>query len=328
MAKHAYVAYKLTVTKARQADTLLNLGDLEATGIDFLALFHGFLSDVQAKPIKDERFGRYLDIESISPRGRCIRFITQYGRYGTTGRLIDTTTGDTTHDYDEDESAVSPTRNLLASPESGDSAVFLAERYGGRGAASMILGQFKRAFKQRFEDDNLIFNYEGLLDQAAWDKYVQNADMTAIEVTRHGASSDFADGSVAKAVGKIVCAVKPRWGERRFPRTVRDRVLSSEVKAQEVIGLKAQDDDEVELVLNDGVQQKRLLVGQPGVPVLVYPVADDNADRPTDDEVYAAMRQKVSELRTSIGLKLPYAWEAGEWGRQQLGVALAAVRDG
>jgi hypothetical protein len=135
-------------------------------------------------------------------------------------------------------------------------------------------------------------------------------------------------GTVAKSVGKIVCAMKPRWGEKRFARFIRDRVINRDIKAQELIGLKVEDTDEVELVLNDGTQQRRLVVGQTDVPILVYPIADDRDERPADVEVFEAMKAKVSDLRSTLSLQLPYGWETGTWGNDQLAVALAAVRDG
>jgi hypothetical protein len=182
MAKHAYVAYKLYVTKYRQPDDLLNVGNFDSKGSDLLTLFHAFLRDVSTEPLRDDRRERYLSISYAKAKGRTVRFKTEFGRFGVSGTLIDTTSGDTTHSYHEDESPVVETRNLLASPQDGDWAILLAERYGGRGSVTAVLGEFKRAFQHRFQEDGLILKYDGLMDPDAWDKYVDEADMTELKV--------------------------------------------------------------------------------------------------------------------------------------------------
>ncbi|PWV81878.1 hypothetical protein SAMN05421630_106111 [Prauserella marina] len=191
----------------------------------------------------------------------------------------------------------------------------------------MVLSQFKRAFRRRFDSADLLVKHEGLMDSDAWEKFIESAEMTALEIKRFGLSSDRSHPMAEKTVGKIVTQVKPNWGEKKFPRRLRDAIIDGDVRAQELVGMPALDADEVEAVLEDGNQQRRLLIGQAAVPILAYPIAEDRDERPADAQVYAAMEEKVSEVNGKLGLKLPYDWKAGQWSDEALSVKLDAIRD-
>ncbi len=327
MAKHAYVAYRITVTKLRDKDEL-NVGNFDGRGSDLLTLFHAFLSDIASEPLQEKKYDRLLMISSLDPRGRTVHLKAKYGRFGLSGTLVNATSGEITYSYDEDESPVSETRNMLACPKNGKWAVFLAERYGGRGAASMLIGQFKRAFRSRFGSDGFIVRFEGLMDPDAWAKYVNEADMKELQIKRWGPSPDIADDLTAKSVGRIVSHVKPHRGQKSFPRAFREKITRGEIRAQEIIGIPVKDDDEVEMVLDDGQQQRSLILGETEIPILAYLLAEDTDERPADDEVRHAMLEKVSDLKARLQLALPSDWSEGEWGHKELSVKLDPVRDG
>ncbi|GAB3452833.1 hypothetical protein [Actinophytocola sediminis] len=327
MAKHAYVAYKLYITRFRQPDELLNVGNFDSQGSDLLTLFHAFLNDITVEPLRDGRRERYLSISYLNPRGRTVRFKTEYGRFGISGSLIDTTSGDTTHSYHEDESAVVETRNLLTSPTSGNWAILLAERYGGRGSVTMVLSEFKKAFQQRFNSDNFLFKYDGLMDLAAWEKYVDNADMTELKIKRWSPASDIADPVIAESVGHVVSHVKPRRSQKRFPRTVFQKLVTQEISAQSIVGIPPREGDEVELVLNDGIQQRSIILGEVETPILAYILSDDQNDRPSDGIVHDAMLAKVADAKRTLGLTLTHDWKDGDWGDDMLSVKMEAIRE-
>lgn len=327
MSKHSFVAYKLTVAKARKPDAPFNLGNMNDSGVDFLSLFHGLLSDIQGKPIDDQKYERYLSVEELHPAGRSVGFICESGRYGASGRLVNVKSGIKTKDIDEDESPVVVTRNFLACPESGHWAVLCAERYGGRTAGRMILTTFARAFREKFSSDEYVFKFEGLMDPPAWAAYLQNANMTAIEVSRYGASSDLSDGVVGSTIGRVSCVVKPKRGLKMFSRDTRDGILGKKIQAHDIIGLQYHEGDDTEIVLDDGTQQRRILIDQTEPPVLMYPISDDTQPRPDDIAAFAAMQSKVVDLRRTLGLHLPDGWESGTWSNARLNVALAAIRD-
>lgn len=327
MPKHAYVAYKVTVTKAGHPDTPLDVGNFDGKGADLVAYFHGFLRCLNEEFIRREKFDQYLAIPILEPSGRKIEFTTEYGRYGLQGTLVDTTSGEKTHSYDEDESPVIETRNMLASPKEGRWAILLAERYGGRGAATVVLSEFKRAFRLRFANEELIVKYDGLLDPNAWAMYVENAEMTEMQIKRYGPSSDFSDPIAAKSIGKVSSRILPNRGQKTFGRAFRDRVISREILAQEIIGIPVEDGDEVELKLNDGQQQHSVILGAEENPVLAYFLGGKHDDRPSDAAIYAEMRKKILDAKSNLGLTLPNQWKDGDWDPSLLDVKLEPIRD-
>ncbi|MEV8611947.1 hypothetical protein AB0383_29130 [Amycolatopsis sp. NPDC051373] len=328
MAKHAYVAYRLTVTKLRKPDEPLKLGNFDGRQTDILELFNGFLNGLKKNALRREKLNQYISILRIDPKGRAIEFDAYYGRYGSSGSIIDTTSGQTTHQYDEEESPVQMTRNLIASPKDGTWAIFLAERYSGRGAATALIREFKQAFRSRFEQDKLIVNFDGLVDSDAWAQYVDKADMKEMKIKRFGPSSDIADPLVTKSVGRVTSIIQPRRGQGSFPRSLREKLVSREITAQEIIGIPVADGDEVELALDDGRQQRSILLGEAEHPILSYVLAEDDDERPTNAQVRAQMVAKVSEAKSKLGLTLAHDWEDGQWSGEALEVKLEVERDG
>ncbi|WP_143219239.1 hypothetical protein [Actinokineospora bangkokensis] len=305
------------------------MSNLDGSEIDFITLFYGFLKDVKKTPLVTSGSNLYLTIENLKASGRTIYFSADQGRFGTEGKLVDIKSGSTTKEISESESAVTTTKNLLVASENGPYALLIGERYGSHSSAGTVLSTFYRAFVEKFRDSgkNFVFKNEGYIDKEAWSSYLKNADMKSVQVNKYEASSDIADGTIRSSIGKIVCQMRPRRGLGHFGRNLRDQLITGDVNAHSIIGIKEDPGDEVEVVLSDGIQQRRLLLGAKNVPVLLHSLAADDADRLSSDDVLDAMLTKVSDLRSKVGLKLPDDWKKKAWTRQQLNVKMAAYRD-
>ncbi|USX51231.1 hypothetical protein [Lentzea sp. HUAS12] len=327
MAKHAYVAYLVSVHQANKPDDKYKLDNVAGKGVDLLPLVHGFLVDIAAQHVVDNRYERILATRGIDPSGRTVSFLAAYGRFGTTGELVNALDGETTHSFDEDESPVSITRNMFVMPDRSNFGLFLAERYGGRGAASMVMSQLRAAFKNHFASDNVTLRVEALLDHGAWRDYLDRADVLSVNVNRYEVSSDIADPVISKNVGKASFSVRPKRGQKKFARAVKDALINGELRAHELFGIPVRDLDETTLDLYDGNQQRRLLLGSEDPVSLVYPLADDSAEeRPSDDVVYASMRQRVEILKSSLGFELGSNWSNSPWSREELGAKMVVPR--
>ncbi|GGS21199.1 hypothetical protein [Actinokineospora fastidiosa] len=327
MAKQAYSIHLMQVARNRKPEYPFDMGNLDGTNLDFLTLFHGFLMDVQGTPLVNRRSNLYLTVESVEPKGRTIAFTADQGRFGTEGKLVDVQSGSMTKTISENESAVTTTRNLVVASDGGPFALLLGERYGNHSSVGTVLSTFYRAFVHRFREQGFVFRGEGYVDQEAWDAYLQEAEMKTIQVNKYEASSDIADGFIRRSIGKIVCEVRPKRGEGSFTRKVRDQLLGGELKAHSIIGIEEDPSDEVELTLNDGRQQKRLLIGKSKVPVLLYPLTEGDEERLSDQQVLDTMLAKVSDLQTRVGMNLPATWKTEEWTLDQLDVKMAAYRE-
>ncbi|MCG8914823.1 hypothetical protein L6E12_03325 [Actinokineospora sp. PR83] len=326
MARSAFSIYQLWVAPTRKPDDPVNMSNIDGNGTDFLSLFNAFLTDIKARPLVKPKYSLYLDVQYLASAGRMIEMEIEHGRYGLEGKVVDVKSGSTTKNIGIDESTVTNTRSLIVTSENAPHALFMGEKYGSQTSATKLLSAFKRSFSDRFHADHLVFHYNSLMDETAWQKYLETAQMQSIEVHKTQTSSDIADGIVRNSIGRIVCTVKPRRGEGSFARTLRDRILNGDLKAQTIIGVASHDDDEVEIVLDNGTQQRRLIIGSADVPVLFYPLSDDGQPRPLNGDVFKEMRSKVLEIAPIIGMSLPSDWDSRPWTRQQRSVKLAANR--
>lgn len=322
-----FAAYSFKVApRSRPAETV-RLDDLDGSGLSLLHLIHGFLQDLSATPYADHRYQQYFATESIEPRGNTLRFGANFGRFGFQGEIVDTTTHETTHEFGEDESAVTGTRNLVVILPGGTHGLFFAERYGGRGGATLFARELRKAFGARMDIDRLLLHAESLIDEAGWTEYINGAKLTGIKIVRYGLDSDIAGGLSAETVGRLVYEVKRRRGVGSFGQAIKQRLLDGELKAQQIMGLEMLDTDETQLTLDDGTQQKQLVIGRDEPAALVYMIEQSGDDRPSDEAVYLAMEQKAEELGRRLGLEFPTGWQRGGWASEQLGIKMEAVRD-
>jgi hypothetical protein len=187
----------------------------------------------------------------------------------------------------------------------------------------------ERAFRQKFGDANLLIKFEALLNFAAWQTFVSNADMKSLHINRYGLSSDLSDGLDVSSVGKMTCSVKPRRGAGRFGEAIKNGLLRRTVSPHTLVGIPFREDDDVSLELNDGVQTRRLILGSQEPPNLIYLIEESGDVRPDAERVYSEMRNRLdSELAQQAAVQLGHDWRDSTWTSEQLTVRMPAVRDG
>lgn len=328
VAKHAFVAYALKVAPRMQPRNGLPVGNVDGNGLSLAHLAHGFLASIRANPFADDRYQQYFSVTEISPLGQRVRFTVSYGAYGQEGEMINVKNHEITHKYNRDESATVLSRNMLVVPDRGEIALYFAERYGGRGAASFFLRQMKAAFRKRMLNEQLILHYESLIDHQYWSEYLERAKLTGVQVVRYGISSDIADGVSADVVGRLRYELKPRRGAAGLGQRLKELLLSREVKAQRILGLSAElEEDETRLDLDDGNQKRQLILDKEEPPALAYLIPYKGDGRPTDDVVYNEMECVLPALARQLGIEISVNWNKGAWNEDQLDVRMEAVRD-
>ncbi|WP_428963938.1 hypothetical protein [Micromonospora fluostatini] len=327
MAKHAFAVYGLKVAPRMHPENKVDVANIDGNGLSVAHLARGFLASIRDSPFTDDRYQQYFSVNDISPAGQQVRFTAGYGGYGQEGEMINVKNHETTHKFARDESATVLSRNMLVVPDKGDTALYFAERYGGRGSASFFLRQMKAAFRRRMLNEQLILHHESLIDHQAWSEYLQRAKLTGVQVVRYGISSDIAEGVSADVVGRLRYEVKPRRGAAGLGQRLKDLLLSKEVKAQQILGLSAElEKDETRLDLDDGNQQRQLIIGREEPPALAYLIPYKGDGRPTDDVVFGAMERVVPVLMQQLGMEISSNWNKGAWSADQLNVRMGAVR--
>ncbi|WP_405087973.1 hypothetical protein [Microbispora sp. NBC_01389] len=331
MARYAVAAYAIRVTPMGQNEKCINLSDLNGRGLDLSHLTHAFVKDIQKRPFKNEQFGHYLSVERVQAEGRCISFSAEYGRYGVEGNIKNVRTNRKTHKYGADESPVVSVRNMLVVPPNADAAIFLAERCGGRGAATAFLGHLIKSFNRRFANEHLVLRKEGIADKEAWNKFVEKARLTQIKAIRYTQGHDIADGVnglQATNIGKLEYTVKPKRSSS-LAKQLMSMIMDQSIKPEtQILGLREGFEvDEIRLQLTDGDQQKEVIMGRDGFPTLVYPIKVAEGERPSDEVIYDFMADIAQQLAQGLLLELPSDWRTGSWGRKSKSVSFEAVRD-
>ncbi|MGB2569282.1 hypothetical protein ACPFP2_12635 [Micromonospora citrea] len=327
MPKHSFAVYGLFVAPRMRPNLRLRVDNIDGQGASLLHLTYGFLRNVQSQPIDDTRHKQYFSIDTLDASGTRICFGADYGKYGVEGEIVNRTNHETTHTFGADESTLTTARNMVIVPPGGHMAILLAERYGGRGAASFFMRQLKSAFRGRFGGDYLLHD-ENLIDQEAWRDYLANAKLTGIKVVRYDASHDLADRIKPEVVGRLEYEMKPRRGVKSFGQAVKDAFLRKDIQAQQMFGLReALDSDETRLSLDDGHQQRQVVIGKEEPPALVYVLPHEGKDRVKDDVIFGHMDLVVPSLCRQLHLELSPDWREGAWTDEQLAIRMEVIRE-
>lgn len=285
------------------------------------------MKDIKDSPFVDEDSKQYLTIPEITPAGSTIHLTGRYGHYGQPGNnVIDIQTGKLIHEFGDNDAFTTRLRNMLVIPDSANTALFLAERYSGRGLTSIFLRELKRAFRAKF--DSHILRSEGLTNGEAWQAFLANAKLARVRVTRHFVPADIADEPVEQHVYNLMYSAKPSRGQKFFPQSIKEGLLRGQIKANEILGLNPEMEfDETRLEMHGDTWQRDFALDQQ-MPVLIYPVGGNGEQRPSDAQMYEAMETVVPELCQSLSVDLPAGWQSGAWPAGALAVTLEAVRDG
>ena len=202
--------------------------------------------------------------------------------------------------------------------------LLLCERYAGRGLATIYQRELTRAIRANFQ--GLTVHWEGLTNGQAWQSFLADAKLSKIRVIRHSVSTDIADDLTQKYVYDLMYSAKPRRGQRFFPNSIKEGLLSGNIKPGVILGLQPEMQlDETHLELQTDTWQKDFTLDQQ-MPVLVYAASDDDSRRPDDGEIYSRMAEVALELCQTLGVDLPTGWQKGAWSADALAVALEAVR--
>ncbi|MFF5054012.1 hypothetical protein ACFY1S_12605 [Micromonospora sp. NPDC000663] len=326
MSRHAFAAYGLYVARRYRPDERLPLDDIGGTGHNLLALIHGLLNDLEKEPYRNDDAEEYYAVKSIDPAGRQIAFVADYGRFGLTGDIRHTRHHGTTHTYSRDESAVVSTRNMIVWAPQSTTAMFLTERYGNRGSGGFFLRQLELAFRENF-NGQLLLHTESLIDFERWQEYRDNAKLTNIKVVRFGGTHDIGNGVDPDLIGKLVFEAKPRWGSEGFGSSMKSGLLEGTVSAQTIFGLGVHARDETRLTLDDGTQERTVIVGRENLPALIHPIEYDGDGRADDHIVYASMKEAAPTLAAGLGRELLGDWDTEEWPKAHLLAKMGAIRE-
>lgn len=298
MAKHCFAAYQLQVSKQRYPDQLVPVDDIDGAGLDLLSVFEEALKDLEHTPQTDEKrqfhlsVGRYCVTDD-----REIEASLHYGKYGSQGSVKNVLSHEDTYHIGDDEAATTYFRNLLVVPPHCTFALLMTERYQRRGAGTAFLEHLKKYTSAHLKKRKLVLKSEPLADSEAFQEFLGRAALTHVAVVERIRGSDLFNQDELRPGGQFVHTYKLTRGWAQHVPWLRDRLIARQVDMAEMFHLRTADHIvETQLTLHDGTQSRTIILDEEETaPPLTHLLAEDTAQRPSDEEAFTRMRRTSKE---------------------------------
>ncbi|MFE2183046.1 hypothetical protein [Streptomyces sp. NPDC059455] len=215
------------------------------------------------------------------------------GRFGSTGKVVKTTTGDDAYDLTHEDAPTYPLRQFFVVPRSGELAIWATEVVGHSSAITSLWAAFGDWFKSEYDNDRLIVKRSPLQNSDAWKAFLDESELQEIKFLTHVTDSDAAVGIRAKEF-----TAKSGWG-RKLPKDWISRAYARDLPPSAVFHIEGLPEaDEVHLEIKREGKSRTVVVGR-DFPRFMYPIETEEGGRP-DDSTFR--REVVSEVGASLDL--------------------------
>jgi hypothetical protein len=279
---------------------------------DALVAMYGILHGLQGQRV-DERHS-HLSVDSVAPLGRCIRFTVELGTSGQTSTFRDPDAGDrSVFNRADRHIETNKRRGLLVVPTNSTVGLLALEARSRTTGMTLLSTSFKRGIRHH---TTLITDFDAIVHQEALDKFLEEAKVNAVTLSRRGLPADIADqlevrqpeahlGTMQLTIsrGKIPAFKQQLTSKFRQDDQARDRLLS-------VGGF---DFDELNVKLKVGERQTTLSISADQAPAFVYEIA--TRQPPTDEEFYQEVLAMVPEVGPAFGVYVGANWHDGVWSQ-------------
>lgn len=281
---YGYAVFAITVTPKGNASGPAQIDSLNGGNLTFDSVWRRYFQGRRSG--NDLKTRRYWDTRGARVRrqpGSQAAWSTldvRYGPSGVPGEVIDTIAGASMTTVRVDDATTHNYRHLLVCNPGQRVALLAAEVIGRMRAAPRILDAFRTDFERSYPQ--YVVDYETLADGQYWNSFLANAELIAVNVTRHHAIPGYTDrtGAGAEEIAVIKSRIEAAGRGRRLSRRLIPALLRHDVSVQEVFGLDYVPES-ASLVLRAEGQQKTISLDMGIDPAFIYPLgAEDRRDRP------------------------------------------------
>jgi hypothetical protein len=328
---NGYKCFTFSMHRVR-SDERLVLGDLAGAGAgggagdlppykcDALVTAYGLLNGMQGRRVTERN--RHLEVGTVQPAGRSVRFTFELGTSGQRSSFVDPDAGDRrVFSRTERHIEADTRRGLVVIPTHGQVGLLVLEARGRSTGMGLLSGAVKRGVRHH---TGLVTDFAAVVHEAALDQFLEQANINAVTLRRHGLSSDIAEqlevAPPEAPLGHMELTLSPG----RMP-SLRRGLISKFRRdpdaRQRLLSVGNLDFNELNVKLKVGERKTTLSVSADQAPAFVYHIGTGLP--PTDETFYSEVQAVLPEVGRAFGIDVGVSWQHEQWSPEALGTKLS-----
>ncbi len=289
-----FCLYEVSVRQFRRKESRRHIAEFNSRRHDlFQVLQHFTLDELGTKGISLPKGEHYIRLQDIDIEHRTLWLTVETGRFGSSGKVVATATGDDAYNIVPTDAPTYPLRQCFVIPRAGECAIWATEVIGHSTAITSLWTPFSDWFKEEYDSDRLVVDRMSLQSTDAWNAFMDEAELREIAFLVRVQDSD-------PAVGVRTHEFSAKSGRgRRLPKEWIQRAYARELPPSEVFTITSlPDPDEVHLNIVSEGKERTIVVGQQ-FPRFMYQIDTPDNQRP-DDQTFR--REVLSEVGASLDM--------------------------
>ncbi|MET9056738.1 hypothetical protein ABZX99_02825 [Streptomyces antibioticus] len=294
MPSFQFCLYEVSVRQFMKKDTRRLVAEFNSRRHDLLDRLHHFMNDeLGSKGVALQKSEHYIRLKQLKDNSRVLWSTVETGKFGNTGIVVATDTGDNAFNIRATDAPTYPLRQCFVVPRSGESAIWATEVIGQSTAITSLWTPFSDWFKEEYDSDRLVVDREPLQSTDAWNAFIDESELQEISFLTRLRDSD-------GAVGVRTQEFKAKSGRgTRLSRDWLRRALSRDLPPSAVFTATGiPEPDEVHLSIERDGKSRTIIVGR-HFPRFMYQIETPDGLRP-DDATFE--REVLSEVGASLDL--------------------------
>lgn len=294
MPSFQFCLYTIGVHQHRRKNSNRPVSEFNSRRHDLLDTLRHFLQDgLGSKGVSLPADGHYVRLMGMEEEHRALWPTVESGRFGNTGKVVKTSTGDDAYTIANEDAPTYPLRQFFVVPRAGNLAIWATEVIGSSSAITPLWTVFSDWFKSEYDNDRLVVKRAPLQNTDAWKSFIEESELQEIKFLAHVADSDAAIGIKTKEF-----TAKSGWG-RRLPKDWISRAYARDLPPSAVFHIDGLPEaDEVHLEIERDGKTRTVVVGRE-FPRFMYPIETESGERP-DDSTFK--KEVLSEVGASLDL--------------------------
>ncbi|MFJ9373805.1 hypothetical protein [Streptomyces sp. NPDC101455] len=294
MPSFQFCLYEVSVRQFMKKDKRRLVAEFNSRKHDLFGALQDFMNDgLGPRGVSLKKSEHYIRLKNIEDTSRILWPTVETGRFGNTGIVVATDTGDNAFDIKSTDAPTYPLRQCFIVPRSGESAIWATEVIGQSTAITSLWTPFSDWFKEKYDVDRIVVDRESLQSTNAWNAFIDESELQEISFLVHVKDSD-------SSVGVRTQEYKAKSGRgTRLPKGWIQRAYARELPPSAVFTATGiPDPDEVHLNIERDGKNRTVVVGR-DFPRFMYQIDTPDGLRPSD----AIFQQEVlSEVGASLDL--------------------------
>ncbi|WP_458087099.1 hypothetical protein [Streptomyces malaysiensis] len=294
MPSFQFCLYEFGVRQMQKKDSRRDIAQFNSRQHDLFDEVQRFMQHrIGTKGITLDKGEHYIRLTGLDNEHRVLWPTVESGRFGATGKVVATETGDDAYTIRNEDAPTYPLRQCFVIPRSGQTAIWATEVIGNSTAITPLWNSFTDWFRSEYDSDRITVDRLPLQNTDAWNSFIDEAQLQEIKFLVRVQDSDAAVGMKTKEF-----TAKSGRG-MRLPKDWISRAYAKELPPSAVFSVSGlPDPDEVHLAIEHEGKSRTVVVGRE-FPRFLYQIDTTGNQRP-DDATFR--REVMSEVGASLDL--------------------------